>query len=130
MLGIREPEIYGSTSYQTLVSLIEGWAKDLGAEVTCFQSNCEGEIVTEIQNAYKKYDALVINAAAYTHTSVAIPDAIRAVGIRAVDVHISDINARETFRRFNYIAPVAEKSFIGMGVEGYKLALEYLAAKG
>ena len=129
MLGIREPEIYGTMNYEMLVRNIEGWAEELGLEVKCFQSNCEGKIVTEIQSAYKKFDGIIINAAAYTHTSIAIPDAIKAVGIPAVDVHISDINAREVYRRINYVAAACEKSFIGYGIDGYKMALEYFANK-
>ena len=129
MLGIREPAIYGTTDYDTLIKMIDGWAKELGLEVKCFQSNCEGKIVTEIQSAYKKFDGIVINAAAYTHTSIAIPDAIKAVSIPAVEVHISDTNAREVYRRINYVAGVCEKSFIGYGIDGYKMALEYFAKR-
>lgn len=127
MLGIREPEIYGTTDYQTLLKMISKWSDELGLEAKCFQSNCEGKIVTEIQSAYKKFDGIIINAAAYTHTSIAIPDAIRAVSIPSVEVHISDTNAREVYRRINYVAGVCEKSFIGFGLEGYKMALEYFA---
>jgi len=129
MLGVREPKIYGTVTYAELLSSIAGWAEKLGLEVECFQSNCEGDLVTAVQSAYGRADGIIINAAAYTHTSIAILDALKAVSIPTVEVHISDISAREPFRQINYIAPIAEKSFIGLGVEGYKLALEYFASK-
>lgn len=129
MLGIREKELYGVETYASLCEYIEQAAAELGVEVTIFQHNCEGKIVTEIQNALGKFDGIVINAAAYTHTSVAILDALKAVALPTVEVHLTDINKREKFRQFSYVALVAEKSFIGKGFEGYKLALEYLAEK-
>lgn len=129
-VGIREPEIYGSKTYADLVSSIEEWAYALGQSVEVFQSNHEGEIVTKIQQAYfDKVDGIVINAAAYTHTSVAILDALKAVQIPTVEVHLSDINARDEFRKHSYISLYAEKMICGKGFDGYKEALEYLAAR-
>ena len=127
MLGIREPDVYGRRDYASLCADIMRWAEKLGIEVTIFQSNSEGEIVTEIQSLYGKYDGIVINPAAYTHTSVAILDALKAVGIKTVEVHISDIDEREEFRRFSYVSLYAEKVVKGKGFSGYKEALEYLA---
>jgi len=129
MLGIREKELYGAENYAALCKYIEQAAAELEVEVTIFQHNCEGKIVTEIQNAWGKFDGIVINAAAYTHTSVAILDALKAVALPTVEVHLTDINKREKFRQFSYVALAAETSFIGMGFEGYKLALEYLTKK-
>ena len=126
-LGIRKPEIYGKTDYNTLLKLIDGWANELGVSVECYQSNGEGELVTLIQSAYKNADGIVLNAAAYTHTSIAIRDAVEAVGVPTVSVHISDITKREPFRKTDYISPVCERSFIGKGIDGYRLALEYFA---
>ncbi|MGN0571869.1 MAG: type II 3-dehydroquinate dehydratase [Candidatus Fimenecus sp.] len=128
MLGVREPDIYGKETYEVLVSLIEEWAKELDCRVECFQSNHEGEIVDEIQAALGQFDGIVINPAAYTHTSVAILDALKAVGLPAVEVHISDVNTREEFRRTSYAGLACEAHFIGLGFEGYKKALEYLAS--
>ena len=130
MLGIREPEIYGGADYADLVDMIKKSADELGLEVDCFQSNHEGDIVDRIQKAYfEGVDGIVINPAAYTHTSVAILDALKAVGIPAVEVHISDINRREEFRRVSYAGMACEEHFIGLGFDGYIKALEYLAAK-
>lgn len=129
MLGVREPEIYGGETYEVLVALIEEWAAELDCQVECFQSNHEGEIVDEIQAALGQFDGIVINPAAYTHTSIAILDALKAVGLPAVEVHISDVNVREDFRRVSYAGLACEAHFIGLGLEGYKKALEYLAAK-
>ncbi|MGN0519938.1 MAG: type II 3-dehydroquinate dehydratase [Candidatus Fimenecus sp.] len=128
MLGVREPDIYGKETYEVLVSLIEEWAKELDCRVECFQSNHEGEIVDEIQGALGQFDGIVINPAAYTHTSVAILDALKAVGLPAVEVHISDVNTREAFRKISYAGLACEAHFIGLGFEGYKKALEYLAS--
>lgn len=129
-VGIREPEIYGSKTYADLVSSIEEWACALGQSAEVFQSNHEGEIVTKIQQAYfDKVDGIVINAAAYTHTSVAILDALKAVQIPTVEVHLSDINARDEFRKHSYISLYAEKMICGKGFDGYREALEYLAAR-
>ena len=126
MLGIREPEIYGHTTYAELEERIRTWASELGVEVKIFQSNHEGAIIDEIQAAYGKCDGIIINPAGYTHTSVAIPDAIRAVGIPAVEVHISDIDSREDFRKVSYIRPACISAVMGKGIDGYREALELL----
>ena len=126
MLGIREPEIYGAQNFKSLEEFIKKSAVELGVSVSLFQSNHEGEIVDVIQAAYGIYDGIVINPAAYTHTSVAILDALKAVAIPTVEVHISDISEREEFRRFSYISLVAKKTICGKGFDGYKEALEYL----
>ena len=126
MLGIREPDIYGKKTYKDLCSMIESFAKENDIEVELYQSNYEGDIVTKIQNAYKNFDGIVINPAAYTHTSVAILDALKAVGIRTCEVHISDVNGREPFRHLSYVSYYAEKSFIGLGFDGYIEAIKYL----
>jgi len=130
MLGIREPDIYGRQTYKDLVASIEAWANELGQQAEVFQSNHEGEIVTRIQDAYfEKVDGIVINAAAYTHTSVAILDALKAVQIPTVEVHLSDISARDEFRKHSFVSLYAEKMICGKGFGGYKEALEYLAEK-
>ena len=126
MLGVREPEIYGGETYEVLVALIEEWAAELDCRVECFQSNHEGEIIDEIQAALGQFDGIIINPAAYTHTSIAILDALKAVGLPAVEVHISDITTREDFRKISYAGLACEAHFIGLGFEGYKKALEYL----
>ena len=125
MLGIREPEIYGKENYQSLVDFVLSSAKENNLEVEIKQSNYEGELVTLIQNAYGVFDGIVINAGAYTHTSVAILDALKAVAIPTVEVHLSDVNARDEFRKFSYISLYAEKVIVGKGFLGYKEALEY-----
>ena len=127
MLGIREPAIYGDRSFSALEKFIRESANELSLEVSLFQSNHEGEIVDIIQSAYGVFDGIVINPAAYTHTSVAILDALKAVGIPTVDVHLSDINEREEFRRHSFVSLVAKKTICGLGFEGYKKALEYFA---
>lgn len=129
MLGIREPEIYGNRNYNTLLADIENWAKELGCETECFQSNHEGEIVDKIQQAYGIFDGIVINPAAYTHTSIAILDALKSVGIPAVEVHISDVTKREDFRQVSYAGMACEEHIIGKGLDGYYLAMKYLVAK-
>lgn len=129
MLGIREPDIYGANTFKDLEEFIKKSADELKLSVSLFQSNHEGEIVDVIQAAYGVYDGIVINPAAYTHTSVAILDALKAVGIPTVEVHISDISNREEFRRFSYVSLVAKKTICGHGFEGYKMALEFLAEK-
>lgn len=129
MLGIREPGIYGNQNYQVLLALIEEWANELGCEVECFQSNHEGAIVDEIQKAYGDFDGIVINPAAYTHTSIAILDALKAVGLPAVEVHISDVTKRESFRQISYAGMACEHHIIGQGLDGYKLAMQYLCEK-
>lgn len=128
MLGIREPEIYGRRDYAALVDFIKEEAAKRGLEVECRQSNSEGEIVTLIQQAYKVFDGIVINPAAYTHTSVAILDALKTVGIPTVEVHLSDINAREEFRRFSFVSLAAKKTICGKGFDGYAEALDFFAS--
>ena len=125
MLGIREPQIYGAQNFEALQKFIKDSADELGLSVSLFQSNHEGEIVDVIQSAYGVYDGIVINPAAYTHTSVAILDALKAVAIPTVEVHLSDINTREEFRKFSYVSMVAKKTICGLGFEGYKEALRY-----
>lgn len=127
MLGIREPMIYGKRDYEDLHKFISYNAKQLELEVRILQSNYEGEIVTWIQEAYNVYDGIIINAAAYTHTSVAILDALKAVGIPTVEVHLSDINSRDEFRKFSYISLIAKKVIVGKGFAGYYEALKYFA---
>lgn len=127
MLGIREPGIYGSQSFKALEEYIKENANALGHSVTLFQSNHEGEIVDVIQSAYGVYEGIIINPAAYTHTSVAILDALKAVSIPTVEVHLSDISARDEFRKFSYVSLVAKKTIYGLGFEGYKRALEYFS---
>ena len=129
MLGTREPGIYGNQNYQVLLALIEDWANELDCEVECFQSNHEGEIVDEIQQAYGHFDGIVINPAAYTHTSITILDALKSVGLPAVEVHISDITKREQFRQISYAGMACEYHIIGKGLDGYKLAMQYLCEK-
>ena len=129
MLGIREPGIYGSDNYKTLLEKIKVWADELGCDVKCFQSNHEGAIVDEIQGAYGEFDGIVINPAAYTHTSVAILDALKSVGIPAVEVHISDVTKREEFRQISYAGMACEEHIIGKGLEGYHIAMKYLCEK-
>ncbi len=127
MLGIREPDIYGAQSFNALEKFIKDSAAALGHAVTLFQSNHEGEIVDVIQSAYGIYEGIVINPAAYTHTSVAILDALKAVAIPTVEVHLSDINSREEFRKHSYVSLIAKKTIAGYGFDGYKMALEYFA---
>ncbi|MBO4694455.1 MAG: type II 3-dehydroquinate dehydratase [Clostridia bacterium] len=129
MLGIREKEIYGNQSYQDLMFYIKTESSRMGLDVTCVQSNYEGKIVEYIQEAYQKYEGIIINAGAYTHTSIAILDALKAVQIPTVEVHLSDINNRDEFRKFSYIGLYAEKQIVGKGFAGYKEALEYLKNK-
>ncbi|MBQ6613860.1 MAG: type II 3-dehydroquinate dehydratase [Clostridia bacterium] len=129
MLGIREPDIYGSESYTALVKKIEDFCEMRNIEVDIFQSNHEGAIVDEIQSALGEYDGIVINPAAYTHTSIAILDALKAVGIPTVEVHISDIKERESFRQFSYVSFYAKKTIAGHGFDGYTEAIEYLFKK-
>ena len=129
MLGIREPDIYGKQSYSELVRLIKEHADALSVEVEFCQSNHEGDIVDKIQAAYGKFDGIVINPAAYTHTSVAILDALKAVSIPTVEVHISDIDNRDEFRKFSFVSLYAEKTICGHGFNGYLEALDYLSQK-
>ena len=127
MLGIREPDIYGRETYESLCRKIREHAEKRGIEVTLFQSNHEGALGDAIQSAYGREDGIVINPGAYTHTSIAILDAMKAVGIRAVEVHISDVNAREEFRKVSYIRAACEKTISGHGTDGYLEAMDYLA---
>ena len=126
MLGIREPDIYGNTSYKGLLANIAAWAEENNIEVECFQSNHEGDIVDKIQAALGNTDGIVINPAAYTHTSIAILDALKSVKIPAVEVHISDINERETFRHISYAGMACFEHVIGKGLDGYIIALDIL----
>ncbi len=126
MLGIREPNIYGSQTFKSLQEFIKNSAKELNIQVSLFQSNHEGEIVDIIQSAYNVFDGIIINPAAYTHTSIAILDALKAVDIPTVEVHLSDISKREEFRKISFISLIAKKTIYGYGFDGYKMALEYL----
>ena len=126
MLGIREPDIYGTKTYQDLIKYIEDSAKELDVEVEFFQSNHEGDLVEAIQNSYGRMDGIVINPGAYTHTSVAILDAVKAVGVPTIEVHISDVDAREEFRQISYIRKAAKETISGKGFEGYVLAIKHL----
>ncbi|MBQ7034041.1 MAG: type II 3-dehydroquinate dehydratase [Clostridia bacterium] len=126
MLGKREPDIYGRETYADLVSFIQSAALEAGVEAEIFQSNHEGEIVTKIQEAWGEKDGIVINPAAYTHTSVAILDALKAVSLPAVEVHISDVTKREEFRQISYARLACVKTFMGLGFEGYRRAILYL----
>lgn len=128
LLGVREPEIYGRQSYGDLENYIRAEAKKLGCEVEIRQSNHEGVLVDWIQEALGRFDGIVINPAAYTHTSVAILDALQAVNLPAVEVHLSDPAAREPFRQISYAALACRKSFRGHGFDGYRMAMEYLCA--
>ena len=129
MLGIREPAIYGKQDYPTLVKLLEDTAARLGAELEVYQSNHEGDLVDQIQAAYGTKDAIVINPAAYTHTSVAILDALKAVALPAVEVHLSDVKTRDDFRQISYAGMACEKTVMGKGFQGYVEAMEYLWEK-
>ena len=127
MLGIREPGVYGSQSYTELLRLLSVWANELGVEMEHYQSNHEGCLVDKIQAAYGKFDGIVINPAAYTHTSIAILDALKAVAIPAVEVHISDVKAREDFRQISYAGKACIKTIMGQGLDGYRQAMAFLA---
>lgn len=129
MLGIREKEIYGTQTYQDLLNMISEYCRKEQIEVSFFQSNHEGEIVDEIQRAYGNYDGIVINPAAYTHTSVAILDALKAVAIPTVEVHITDTSKRENFRKISYVRLFAENTIQGRGLTGYLEAIDYLNEK-
>ena len=129
MLGIREPGIYGKQTFSDLLTLLEETALRLNVDMEQFQSNHEGSLVDKIQQAYGNVDGIVINPAAYTHTSVAILDALKAVAIPAVEVHISDVDAREAFRQISYPCMYCEKTIKGQGLAGYVQAMEYLNDK-
>lgn len=126
MLGIREPDLYGKADYAALVKLVEDTCAQEGIGVEVFQSNHEGAIVDKIQAAYGRKDGIVINPAAYTHTSVAILDALKAVSLPAVEIHISDVSQREDFRQVSYAGMACVKTFMGLGLEGYRQAILYL----
>ena len=129
MLGIREPGIYGKQTYRDLLELLDSTAEMLGIEIEQYQSNHEGCLVDKIQEAYGKFQGIVINPAAYTHTSVAILDALKSVAIPAVEVHISNVDARESFRQISYPGMYCEKTIKGQGFEGYCQAMRYLKEK-
>ena len=129
MLGIREPDIYGKQDYTALVDFVENAAQELGCRAEIRQSNHEGVLVDWIQEAYGKFDGIVINPAAYTHTSVAILDALKAVGLPAVEVHLSDVSKREDFRHISYAGMACFAKFQGLGFEGYRRALQALLAR-
>ena len=124
MLGIREPGIYGKETYEDLCRYIREKAEELGVEAEIFQSNHEGELVTIIQQALGRADAIVINPAAYTHTSIAILDALKAVSLPAAEVHLSDVTKRESFRQISYAGMACREHFIGLGFEGYYRAMK------
>ena len=126
MLGIREPEIYGAKTYCDLCEMIKAHAEKLGIEIELYQSNHEGDIVDKIQAAYKNADGIVINPAAYTHTSVALLDALKSVGIPTVEVHISDVASREAFRQISYVREYCAKTICGKGFDGYLEAIDFL----
>ena len=129
MLGTREPNIYGKQNFADLLALIQVTARQEGLYIEQFQSNHEGDIVDKIQEAYGNFDGIVINPAAYTHTSIAILDALKAVQIPAVEVHISDLAARESFRQISYAGMYCEKTIKGQGIDGYRQAILYLKEK-
>ena len=128
-LGIREPDIYGKQTYADLEKFVRSAAQACGVEVEIYQSNHEGDLVDKIQWAYGRVDGIIINPAAYTHTSVAILDALKAVALPAVEVHLSDVNSRESFRHISYAGMACETSFIGLGFEGYRQAIQYLSRR-
>ena len=129
LLGLREPAIYGSKDYKALETFVLENGLDLGLQVECFQSNHEGAIVDKIQQAYGVFDGIVINPAAYTHTSVAILDALKAVAIPTVEVHLSDVDSREEFRRHSFVSLYACKVIKGKGFDGYRESLEHFSEK-
>ncbi len=129
MLGIREPAVYGTNTFKNLLELLDTTASALGISLEQYQSNHEGDLVDKIQAAYGNFDGIVINPAAYTHTSVAILDALKAVSIPAVEVHISDVDAREEFRQISYAGRYCEKTIKGQGIDGYRQAICYLVEK-
>ena len=126
MLGLREPGIYGQAGYEDLVNLIGETARQEGLEAECRQSNHEGTLVDWIQEAYGVFDGIVINPGAYTHTSIALLDAVKAVSIPTVEVHISDVTKREDFRQVSYIRQACVRTYMGLGLEGYRQAMLYL----
>ena len=129
MLGIREKHLYGAREYGALCEYVKEQGRRLGVEVELFPSNHEGALVDCIQAAYQRIDGIVINPGAYTHTSVALLDALKAVDIPACEVHLTDVNAREEFRKISYVRLACKKTFAGYGFDGYRMAMEYLAGK-
>lgn len=129
MLGIREPNVYGKQTFEDLLSLLDDVANELDVEIEQYQSNHEGCIVDKIQTAYGNVEGIVINPAAYTHTSIAILDALKAVSIPSVEVHISDVDTRESFRQISYTGLYCEKTIKGHGIQGYAEAILYLKDK-
>ena len=129
MLGIREKHLYGARDYAALCEYVKEQGRRLGVEVELFQSNHEGALVDCIQAAYQRIDGIVINPGAYTHTSVALLDALKAVDIPACEVHLTDVNAREELRKISYVRLACKKTFAGYGFDGYRMAMEYLAGK-
>ncbi len=129
MLGIREPGIYGKQTFTDLLDLLRNCSEEYGIGIEQYQSNHEGDLVDKIQSAYGRFDGIVINPAAYTHTSVAILDALKAVAIPAVEVHISDVDSREEFRQISYAGLACEKTIKGQGLDGYRQAIGYLKEK-
>lgn len=126
MLGIREKNIYGSKNYKDLIKYIKGYTKEKDIEIEIYQSNSEGQIINKIQEAYNLYDGIVINPAAYTHTSIAILDALKAVNIPTVEVHLTDVDKREDFRKISYVSYFAKKTIKGKGFDGYIEAIDFL----
>lgn len=126
LLGLREPEIYGNRNYAALCAFIQDRALEKGMEAEVFQSNWEGAIVDKIQQAYGVFDGIIINPAAYTHTSIAILDALKAVGIPSVEVHLSDVSSRESFRQVSYAGMACIKTYMGLGFDGYAEAMDCL----
>ena len=129
MLGIREPNLYGKNNYKSLLKFIKSNCKTLGVKVECYQSNYEGDIVTKIQKSLGRIDGIIINPGAFTHTSVAILDSLKAVNIPTVEVHLTDISAREEFRKHSYVSLYAQKTIAGKGFEGYLEAIKYFCEK-
>lgn len=126
LLGLREPALYGAQNFEALQAFIRSTAAEIGVDVELFQSNHEGAIVDKIQEAYSRFDGILINPAAYTHTSVAILDALKAVALPTVEVHLTDISSREQFRQFSYVSLYAQKTICGKGFEGYREGLLHL----
>ena len=129
MLGVREPELYGRETYGDLIDKIRRRAGETGTEVAFFQSNHEGDLVDAIQQAYGVRDGIILNPGAYTHTSVALLDALKTVGIRTVEVHITDVDSREEFRKISYVRAACEKTISGHGTDGYLEAMDYLTGE-
>ena len=129
MLGVREPNVYGAKTFAELEKCLFEWGKECGAQIKSFQSNHEGAIIDELQSALGSFDGIIINPAGYTHTSVAILDALRAVHLPTVEVHLTDISAREDYRKVSLISTYAEKVIVGKGFDGYRQAIEYLTGK-